>query len=162
MKTTLALLLIALSTPPVAAQDTDKGDIIFARRIFVDNPEILGGFVSISGTLTGDGLIYKNNTVNIACYKDRTECTASKIDQIGPHQLGDVHAPNFFSVTKWEAEEVVADNGIDCPRIIVTLDRKTQTATWVQGVFNPNTDRGDNPCTYTDKQIYKWTIEDPP
>jgi hypothetical protein len=162
MKTTLALLLVALSIPSVAAQDVEKGDIIFARKIFVDNPQILGGFVSISGTLTGDGLIYKNNTINIACYKDRAECTASKIDQIGPHQLGDVHAPNFFSVTKWEAEEVVADNGIDCPRIIVTLDRKTQTATWVQGVFNPNTDPGDNPCTYPDKQIYKWTIEDPP
>jgi hypothetical protein len=107
IKTTLVLLLIALSTLPVAAQDTAKGDIIFARKIFVDNPQILGGFVSISGTLTGDGLIYKNNTINIACYKDRTECTASKIDQIGPHQLGDV--------TKWEADEVVADNGIDCP-----------------------------------------------
>ena len=83
MKLTLAVLatVSAFSISLVAARDdTSKGDIIFSRKTFVDNPEILGGFVSISGTLTGDGLAYTNNTINVSCYRDRTECWASKID----------------------------------------------------------------------------------
>lgn len=164
LKRLLAVLLTVsgfLISPLAAQDDTSVRDIIFGRKTFVDDPEILGGFVSISGTLTGDGLAYNNNTVNISCYRDRLECWASKIDQIGLNKIGDLHPPNVFSIGIWTAAEIGADNGIDCPRITITLDRKTQTATWVQGVINGNNDPKDNPCTYPDKQIYKWTIEDP-
>ena len=165
MKLTLAVLatVSAFSISLVAARDdTSKGDIIFSRKTFVDNPEILGGFVSISGTLTGDGLAYTNNTINVSCYRDRTECWASKIDQIGPNQIGSLRPPNWFSIATWNETEIVADNGTDCPKIVVTLDRKSQTAIWMQGVINTNNDAGENPCTYPDMQTYKWTIEDPP
>ena len=120
------------------------------------------GFVSISGIIAGDGLAYKNNTVNISCCRDRMECWAFKIDQIAFNQIGDLHSSNVFVVKIWNADEVAADNGMNCPRIAITLDRRTQTAIWVQGVINANNDLKDNPCTYPDKQIYKWTIEDPP
>jgi hypothetical protein len=165
MKTILVVFLIvsAFSISPIAAQgDMGSRDIIFGKKTFVDNPEILGGFVSISGTVTGDGLAYKNNTVNIFCYRDRMECWAVKIDQTGPNQIGSLRAPNLFLIATWNADEVVADNGMNCPRITVILDRKAQTASWIRGVINASDDLGDNPCTYPDKQIYKWTIEDPP
>jgi hypothetical protein len=162
---TLAVLL-TVSTPsisPLAAQDdTSDQDIIFGKKTFVDNPEILGGYVSISGTLTGDGIAYKNNTVNISCYRDRMECWASKIDQIGFNQVGDLRPPNVFLIRIWNADEVAADNGLNCPRLSITLDRKAKTAIWVQGVSSVNNDREDNSCTYPDKRTYEWTIEDPP
>jgi hypothetical protein len=160
----LALLLTvsSISISPVSAQDdTVDRDILFGRKTFVDNPETMDGFLSISGTIIGDGIAYKNNTVNISCYRDRMECWASKIEQIGLNQLGDLRSPNVLVVKIWTAGEVIADNGIDCPRITVVIDRRAQTGMWVQGVINADRTPENNPCAYPDRQTYDWTIEDP-
>jgi hypothetical protein len=155
MKAKLSVLLIMLSMSQAQAQD-DVG-VTFGRKVFVDFP----GGVSISGTLTGDGVLYRNNTYNISCDRDRMECLVSSINQIGPHQIGDLLPPDVLAVTKWDPNEVVADNARDCPRITITLDRKTKTATWVQGALSAHSDFFNEPCTYPDKQIRKWTIEEP-
>jgi hypothetical protein len=47
-------------------------DIVFAQKLFTDLPDY--GAVEISGTLTGDGIANKNNTISISCYKERREC----------------------------------------------------------------------------------------
>ncbi|MGA8171116.1 MAG: hypothetical protein WB816_09870 [Methylocystis sp.] len=50
--------------------DTARGsddNIMFDNKHFHD----FGSSVGISGTLTGDGLAYKNNTYSILCVKDR-------------------------------------------------------------------------------------------
>ena len=58
-------------------------DIIFAPKAFVD----LGEMVGISGTLTGDGISYKNNTKSITCFKALRKCFAAGIEQAGDRQL---------------------------------------------------------------------------
>ena len=90
------------------------------------------------------------------------ECWSFKIEQIAFNQIGDLHSPNVFLIRKWNGDKVAADNGTNCPRICITLDRKTQTAIWVQGVSNARNDLEDNPCTYPDKQTHEWTIAGPP
>ena len=91
MKTILAALLTvsALSIWPAIARD--KEDIILGMKIFTDS--IYG--VSITGTLTGDGVDYRNNTVTIVCYQDRMECWISRINQIGPNHMGSLQVQTF-------------------------------------------------------------------
>jgi hypothetical protein len=156
MKAKLSVLLIVFSMSRVQAQD-DTEIILSNRKSFVDFP----GGVSVTGTLTGDGVLYKNNTYSISCNKDRMECWVSNINQIGPKQMGMLLPPDVLAVTKWDANEVIADNARDCPRIIITLDRKTKTATWLQGAPSAHSDFFNEPCPYPDKQIHKWTIEEP-
>lgn len=140
---------------------TKSDDMIFGIKSFTDNSQILGGFVSISGTLTGDHVEYKNNTVTVSCYQDRTECEVSSIGQIGSNQLGSLYPPLIYPIIKWDTNEVVAqgigDAG-DCKRVTISLNRKTETAEWVSEPIN----QGWAACKDTENKIYKWTIEDPP
>ena len=99
---------------------------MFGQKVFADSGQY---GVSVEGTLAGDGLRYKNNTVNVTCYPDRMECWVTRINQAGPNLMGRLGSPDVLRVTKWDANEVVADNARDCPRITITLDRKAQTAT---------------------------------
>jgi hypothetical protein len=129
MKAALAALLTAsvLSLSAVAAQDgTDGGrDIIFGKKIFSD----LGGIVSISGTVTGDGVRYKNNSVNVTCYKDYSECLVVEIDQIGERQVGSIDTPLYFPIIKWDSYEVIAELDVldSCLSDTIRLDRRTKT-----------------------------------
>src|SRR5262245_39935703 len=81
-------------------------DIVFAQKLFTDIPNI--GAVGISGTLTGDGVGYKNNTISISCFKDRGECYVSSIEQIGHNQMGRMQSVDIFPIMKWSADEVIA------------------------------------------------------
>src|SRR5215470_5042750 len=56
---------------PGSVQGDATDNIVFAGKTFVDLPDY--GSITVSGTLTGDGIAYKNNTISIACYKDRRE-----------------------------------------------------------------------------------------
>ena len=73
-------------------------DIVFAAKLFTDLPNI--GSVEISGTLTGDGIAHKNNTISISCYKDRRECYIAYVEQIGPNQIGRMQNVDIFPITK--------------------------------------------------------------
>ena len=44
--------------------------IVFAKKNYYETPDL----VTVSGTLTGEGLGYPNNTYSIACFQDRKEC----------------------------------------------------------------------------------------
>jgi hypothetical protein len=52
----------------------------------------------ISGTLTGDGVRHKNNSVSVTCYKTRQECIIFEVDQIGPNQIGRLDAPHIYPI----------------------------------------------------------------
>jgi hypothetical protein len=132
-------------------------DIVFAQKLFIDIPNI--GSVAISGTLTGDGVGYKNNTISISCFKDRGECYISSIEQTGPNQISRLHSVDIFPITKWSADEVVAIQDVmDCTRFTIVLERKSQTALYAREPIN-QTRPG---CLARDKKVYKWTIEDSP
>jgi hypothetical protein len=136
-------------------------NIIFAPKAFFDSDRDDG--VEISGTLTGDGLTYfKNNTVVVACWKDRRECLTYSIEQgFGSNQLGRLSSPIIYPITAWNADEVIATEDVSvlhCRKTTITLVRKRQSAVWVEEPIN----QARAICKDAETKVFKWTIEDPP
>jgi hypothetical protein len=67
--------IFAWQTGAVAASDA----ILFPSKNFSDHADET---VGISGTRTGDGVSYPNNTYAISCFKQRRECWVSYTEQI--------------------------------------------------------------------------------
>ena len=119
----------------------EPSDVIFDNKVFYDSGQtaVGDGVVSISGSLTGEGVGNKNNTVTVTCYQDRMECLAYSIAQIGPNQLGKLEVPGIFPITKWDNYEIVAVESGDtvaCRKATVSIERKTETAVWVEDPIN--------------------------
>jgi|SRR5262245_45116539 len=76
------------ATVVYAHMNWEKKDdtIIFPMKVFYEHEN--DGRVFISGTLTGPGVGYPNNTYTISCVKDEHECSISHIDQIGTNLIG--------------------------------------------------------------------------
>ena len=130
-------------------------DIVFADRNWVDKGDVN---VGISGTLTGDGVAYRNNTYAIACYKELGNCFISSVEQIGPKHIGRMDYPYYFPIIRWTPSEVVAldDPGsIGCVKTTITLSRDSKTALWVREPVNQTSPY----CKDADTKIRKWTIE---
>jgi hypothetical protein len=150
---TSALLLRPIIWPP------QERDIVFAMKVF--STSSVFEHVYVAGTLTGEGVAYKNNSVAIRCYKYRMECETVSVDQIGPNQIGRIAAPTSYPVTKWDASEVIAAGSGDidnCKRITISIGRKTETALWVEEPTNQST----LACKNSENKFFKWTLEDPP
>jgi hypothetical protein len=144
------LIYLQMRNPP-----TGEADLTFAPKNFAD----FGGYaVGISGTLTGDGVAYKNNTYAIYCLKERMECWISSIEQIGEQQIGRMDYPYSYPVTTWNAQEVIVDEMGSCARITITITRTQQTALWVQQPINQTRPE----CKNSDTKTYKWSIENSP
>lgn len=137
-------------------------DIIFGSKVFYDGGET----VYITGTITGDGLAYKNNTVMITCYRDRKECLFHSVDQIGPHQIGRLDLPSVYPIAKWDASEIMATDSypihssypVHCRKVTISIERKSENAIRVEEPINQTRAA----CKDADTKLYKWTIEDPP
>jgi hypothetical protein len=136
--------------------------LVFAPKAFYDSAQTTGdGQVYIAGTLTGDGVSYKNNTVAVTCYKDRMECLTYSVEEIGPNQVGRLDSPATYPVTKWGPYEIVAtDSGdaLNCRKVTISIVRKSETVVWVEEPVN----QSRAACKNTDTRLLKWTIEDPP
>jgi hypothetical protein len=120
----------------------DNDQIIFAAKHFAD-PEQVGvyGFVSMSGTLTGDRLAYPNNTYSIGCIHEQQICAVSSIEQIGREQIGRMNGPWWYPIVKWDAFEIVATDepgAFGCVKITITIDRKQQSLLWLEEPANQN------------------------
>lgn len=140
-----------------------EGDqLIFAAKSFYDSKQtVRDGYVAISGTLTGEGLGYPNNTYSIACFQDRKECVLSYVEQIGHYQIGHMEAPTVYPIEKWDAYEIVAADEPGprrCTKVTITIERRQGTLLWVQEPINQTIPA----CKDSDTKIYKWTIEDSP
>ena len=141
----------------------EPADVIFDNKVFYDTGQtaVGDGVVSISGTLTGEGVGNKNNTVSVTCYQDRQECLIYSIAQIGPNQLGKLDVPGIFPITKWDNDEIIAVESGDtvaCRKATISIERNKETAVWGEDPINQT----HPACKYTHTKIYKWTIEDPP
>jgi hypothetical protein len=157
--TTMVRVLACASTffqaHGVAALD---GDIVFAAKAFFDNGDVS---VEISGTLTGKDVPYKNNTVSVSCYKDRHECVTYSIEQIGPNQIGRLMGPTIYPIATWNDHQVIATEDatvVDCRKTTIVLERKSQSAVWVEEPIN----QARAICKDSTTKVYKWAIEDPP
>jgi hypothetical protein len=135
-----------------------EDDIMFAWKNFVDGGQL--GWVAISGTLTGKGLGYPNNTYAVSCYKEYKACFVSFVEQIGHNQIGRMDYPFAYPIVKWNDDEVIAqDEPSPCFRVTLTIDRRSEALLWLQEPTNqtkPN-------CRDTDtSNIRKYSIEDSP
>ncbi|WP_188637386.1 hypothetical protein, partial [Bradyrhizobium guangdongense] len=65
-------LIVGFSFPAQAAE----GLIKFAPKMFSDGPEL----IEVSGTLTGAGVAYPNNTQVVTCSKERKECSVVSVE----------------------------------------------------------------------------------
>ena len=154
----LAILLLAVGCKKELEQQ-----IVFAPKAFYDSSQTTGeGYMYVAGTLTGDGVAHKNNTVAVTCYKDRMECLTYSVEQIGPNQVGRLDAPTSYPVTKWDAYEIVAtaagDAGVDCRKVTISIVRKSETVVWIEEPIN----QSRAACKDADTRLLKSTIEDPP
>jgi hypothetical protein len=130
-------------------------DIVFAPKNFADTEDAVG----VSGTLTGDGLAYNNNTRSIFCIKQRRECLIASIEQIGDQQIGRLDYPYVIPITRWTNSEITAEDepsNSSCIRTTIFLERESQTALWVQEPTNTAKPQ----CKTADSNVRHWTIED--
>jgi hypothetical protein len=61
--------------------------------------------VNISGTPTGNGVSYPNNTSNISCYSESRICRVSSVEQIGFDQIGRMGSPISYDFKKRDGDE---------------------------------------------------------
>jgi hypothetical protein len=116
----------------VQNRDLEDSQIVFAAKNFSDAEQVgISGFVSISGSLTGNGLAYPNNTYSIGCLHELQICMVSSVHQIGSKQIGRMDGPWWYPILKWDASEIVAtdapDHAFGCLKITITIDRKQQS-----------------------------------
>lgn len=149
----LTLLFATVVFHGVHAADDD--DITFAPKAYFDdgqNAEV----VAFSGTLSGEGVAYRNNTQGVTCLRQSRECWISSIEQIGLKQIGRMDSPYRVDISKWSASEIVAGYETSCAKTTVTISRNTKTILWVQEPIN----QARPECLRSDTKLYKWTIED--
>jgi hypothetical protein len=137
--------------------------IVFARKNFYDSKQtgMEFGLVAISGTLTGKGLGYPNNTYAVSCYDRYKACFVAFVEQIGNDQISRMQNPFDYPIVKWTEYEVIAQEEpalSGCFRVTITIDRKREALLWVEEPINqtrPN-------CKDADTSIRKYSIEDSP
>ena len=155
----LAMVLLSFGCTRKAPNEQQ---IMFAAKSFSDSEQTTGeGFVYISGTLSGDGVAYKNNTVAVSCYKDRMEFLTNSIEQIGPNHVSRLAPPISYPITKWDSYEIVATElvtSMSCRKDTISIVRKSESAVWVEEPVN----QSSAVCKNADTRILKWTIEDSP
>jgi hypothetical protein len=141
--------------------------LVFAPKNFYDARMDIGnkdrefGRVYISGTLTGKGLAYPNNTYAISCIHKFDSCFVASVQQIGHDQIGRMDNPYEYPIVKWTEYEVVAQEEpslFGCFRVTITIDRKRESLLWVEEPINQTKPS----CKDADTTIRKYSIEDSP
>ena len=137
-------------------KDTGEMSIVFAQKSYYETPAV----VTVSGTLTGEGLGYPNNTYSIACFQDRKECWMTSVEAIGGLQIGRMDSPYAYDIRKWSPYEVIAgdDGTFGCFKTTITIDRQSQQVLWVEEPVNQT----QVMCAKSENKIRKYTIENSP
>jgi hypothetical protein len=161
----LATLTVPFVTRYIRVEAARQDDqIVFSPKAFHNSETIpalrgqIPPFVNISGTLTGDGVGYPNNTNNITCRKDSGICLVSSVEQIGLNQVGSLGSPTSYDIKKWGRDEIIATGGDPCNDITITILLRSEVVAWVQEPIRQSSALCANPSTKT----YKWTIENSP
>jgi hypothetical protein len=150
-KTALAVCLAVGLSQRGAAEELIK----FAPKMFADGPENL----EVSGTLSGDGIWYPNNTYVITCDKDRKECLTTAV-HADKNYISRVTGPDRYPITSWTDTEIVAQEDVissHCSRTTIRIARKRSTVFWVQEPINQT----QTWCAKAETRVLKFTIEDP-
>lgn len=137
-------------------KDTGEMAIVFPQKNYYDSEAM----VAVSGTLTGPGMAYPNNTYSIGCYRDLKECWLTYVDAIGGLLIGRMDAPSAYDIKSWTANEIVAgyDAPFGCYKTTITIERATKEVLWVEEPVNQTKPF----CKDTENKIRKFSIEDSP
>jgi hypothetical protein len=159
----VAVVGLAGCTPKEAADlEPQDRDILFSRKEFVWGQSVPGQeTVLVAGTLSGEGVGFRNNSVLLYCEQVTMDCWIIDIAQVGPNQVGPM-IMRSYQVTQWDTERVVANSANlvlpRCRRETISIVKASETVVWVQEPIN----QSDADCLRADTGLYKWTIEDPP
>jgi hypothetical protein len=137
-------------------KNSGEVSIIFAPKNYYDSEQM----VAISGTLTGPGMAYPNNTYSIGCYQERKECWLTSVNAIGDEQVGRMDAPYEYDIRSWTNNEIVAvyDGAFGCFKTTITIARTTKELLWVEEPVNQTKPF----CKDAENKIRKFSIEDSP
>jgi hypothetical protein len=137
-------------------KDTGEMAIVFPEKFYYDTEAM----VAVSGTLTGQGMAYPNNTYSIGCYRDMKECWLTYVQAIGGLLIGRMDAPFAYDIRSWTANEIVAgyDAPFGCYKTTITIERASKRLLWVEEPVNQTKPF----CKDAENKIRKYTIEDSP
>ncbi len=159
MKACIWILAAALVTVGCTRREKQQ-EIVFARKAFFDSAQTTDDdYVYVAGTLTGEGVGYKNNTTAVVCYRERMECLTYGVNQIGPNQIGRLDSPLVYPVTKWNPLEIVASgpgDAFNCRKVTISIVRNTEHVVWVEEPIN----QSSASCKDADTRLLKWSIDD--
>ena len=135
-----------------------NNNIIFGEKFYYENPD--EDAVYVTGTMTGPGIAYPNNTVGLTCYRDRNYCSYTSVHAIGANHIARMDPPNEYDIVKWDDHEIIAENQsmVDCQKITITIARKSRQVAWVEEPINQTEPSCENSATTT----AKYTIETAP
>jgi hypothetical protein len=138
------------------AKEPGEMSIVFAPKNYYDSEQM----VAVSGTLTGPGMAYPNNTYSIACYQQMKECWMTYVDAIGAQQIGRMDAPSPYDIRSWTRNEIVAgyDAPFGCFKTTITIARSTKEVLWVEEPVNQTKPS----CKDAKNETRKFLIEDSP
>jgi hypothetical protein len=144
----VCVVAAAFAQPAMAEEE-----IKFAPKAFFNS---IGDNVEVSGTLTGAGVGYPNNTAVVTCFKERNECFVITVEA-DKNYVSRVDGPGIMPVTSWTDAEIVAQDEASCSRTTISIERKRGGVLWVQEPINQT----KTWCAKSDTRLLKWTIEDP-
>jgi hypothetical protein len=155
--TSLIIARLLLMSP--AAADDNAPHIIFGMMEFSDT----GDAVHVEGTLTGEGIGYKDNRSSLTCYRDSRECIVVQIEALGL-QVFPLGIPGSLTVRVWAVDRIVADESAPCgtrpDRVKPDEWQATSNDTWIIDRNRHTVEMILHACLGS--KTYHWTLEDPP
>ena len=135
-----------------------EDDIKFGQKIFTITGNQTDKIFSATGTWTGDGIAYKNNTNRIICYQNNMICTLQSIEQIGEKQLSSIAFPTNYKITKWDTDAIIASiiDEPNCHKSTISILQKIEVIIYTDEFVEYDRDK----CKSANKKSYKWTLED--
>jgi hypothetical protein len=148
-KHSLPVIFLLELMAPAAADDEPL--IILGMKNFTDT----GDMVHVEGTLTRDGIGYKNNRSAVTCYRDTRECIVTHIEA-GGRQVFSIGLPDIFTVRVWKPDRIVADFAVSCGEKPKSSFRdnplskeewqSTASDTWIIDRARQTAELTDHPC----------------
>jgi hypothetical protein len=134
----------------------EPSGITFGEKFYYEDPD--EDTVYVTGTMTGPGIAYSNNTVGITCYQDRNYCSYTSVHPIEANHIWRMAPPSEYDIVKWDENEIIAEDQSTCQKVTITIDRKARQVAWVEEPINQTAASCVNSTTAT----AKYTIESSP
>ena len=137
------IIAAAIALAFATAAHADPPTVLFDAKVFTD----VGNAVHVEGTLTGDGVGYKNNRISLMCDQNTSACFSVYVAAAGM-RIASI-TPTIVRITRWTPQIIEASIPTACG-----------TSTWTISRNNKTADLIDRDCL--SGKVYHQTIEDPP